>query len=343
MQVDKSKIPSNKVYEKHCKGVIWTSLLALVLVALLAVLYFVPIVAYFPDGGSRVDMTGMDLVSYSLRSFVKLPYNSQFERFGSIVQSYGGENILLALVAKNQTTIELVITGFLVVGSIFALAIAFFGILLLIKGHAKNMSLISAMSNSISSFIGLYVALLFLDYFLCRKQFIECNVMDHIRFYITPFLILVAVAIISFALSLIYKKCFRKRVYILNYKVKPIDDPAIKDSLIHQYLSNFPQGSTQIGDYAFDMNTEIKEAIIPEGIVVLGTNAFSNCLNLETVTLPKSLQEISGNCFYNTPKLQLIKFQGTMEEWKNVYKGTDWNTLCGAETIETSDGKLILK
>ena len=343
MEIDISKIPMNKVYQKHSKGVIWTGILSLVVLGIMVAFFFLPIFAYFPSGGTRVDMNVVSFIGFTFRDFIKGLYSPQFDRFVASVESYNGMNPLFTWLAQSYSIFQVVILGFLLISVIFALIVGIKGLIFLLRGHAKNTIMMSALSHSVTSFMAMFLSLLFLYLLLCRKMFVECNIMDHLRFFITPFLLILASLAVAIVLSVIYKKCFKKKVYILDYKLKPTDNPEFKNSPVHKYMKNFPNGTTTIGDKAFDMNEEIKNAFIPEGILLLGQNAFSNCLNLEKVTLPESLQEIGTNCFFNTPNLKGFIYKGTMEQWKAVYKGTDWIGNSAAEVVEASDGKLILK
>lgn len=57
---------------------------------------------------------------------------------------------------------------------------------------------------------------------------------------------------------------------------------------------------SEIGDNAFDSNTEIKKVILPNSIVKIGLRAFENCENLASVSLGTKIRSIGLNAFYNT-------------------------------------------
>jgi len=95
-----------------------------------------------------------------------------------------------------------------------------------------------------------------------------------------------------------------------------------------------------VGDRAYAKNTELSSALIPEGIVSLGSSAFANCINLETVSIPSTIQEIGFNCFFNTPKLVDIKYNGTVEQWKAIKRGSNWLTKSGTKTVQCLDGQI---
>ena len=341
--MEEAKIPMNKVYLKHCKGVVWTGLLTIFIACLLAAFYLLPVFAYFPNNGKRVDVSGFQYICYALRIIFKGLYNPELERFDSSVSNYGGLNPMFTFISSSHSLIEFVITVLLVLSTVFAIIIFIRGLIFLFRGHAKRIVMISALSHSVASCLGFFVGVLFLYLLLCRKMFVECNILDHVRFYITPFVIILLMTTFAIILSVIYTKSFKKRVYIKDYKPKPKDDPEKCSELIRKYIENFPKGTTQIGEYAFDGNDEITEAIIPEGITLIAQNAFSNCPNLKTVNIPATVTELGTDCFFNTPRLETFIFRGTTYQWKQVYKGTAWNDHSSLEIVETSEEKIFLK
>ena len=343
MQADNSNIPSSKVYQSHSQGVILTSFFGFVIVGLVVAFLFMPIVAYFPAGEERVDMTGLNLIRYSLRLFIQGGYNPLFERFGQNVSNYNGQVAILGFVAQYAPTLDIVVMSFLLVSAMFAIMVAIYSLIFLLRGRMKSTVMISALSHSVVSSLAVFTSLLFLYFFLCRKMFIEINIMDHIRFYMTPFILIAIAFIVSLILSGIYKKCLKRRVYVGNYKPKAVVGSAVSDSPVQRYINNFPRGTNQIGDKAFEGNEGIEDATIPNGIVTLGNNAFASCPNLVSVSIPVSVTEIGSGCFMNTPKLKAINYKGTLEQWNAVNKGADYLKDSGAETLEASDGKLVLK
>ena len=98
----------------------------------------------------------------------------------------------------------------------------------------------------------------------------------------------------------------------------------------------------EIGDHAYAKCLTLKDASIPQGITDLGPSAFSNCLNLETVTIPLTIKEIGYNCFFNTPNLKKITYQGRVEDWKRIVKGSNWLTHSGTNIVDAVDGKIAV-
>ena len=103
-----------------------------------------------------------------------------------------------------------------------------------------------------------------------------------------------------------------------------------------------PIGLKEIGDHAYAKCLTLKDATIPAGITDLGPSAFSNCLNLETVTIPMTIKEIGYNCFFNTPNLKKITYQGRVQDWKRIVKGSNWLTHSGTNIVDAVDGKIAV-
>ena len=53
-----------------------------------------------------------------------------------------------------------------------------------------------------------------------------------------------------------------------------------------------PEGTVEIGMYAFEGCEDLTKVVIPDSVAEIGTCAFSGCINLEDVILPDSLQII---------------------------------------------------
>ena len=79
--------------------------------------------------------------------------------------------------------------------------------------------------------------------------------------------------------------------------------------------------------------------IIPNGIEILDRSMFNNCFSLETLTLPSSIKSL-GNWFIQSNVLSTINFNGTIEQWEAISKGTDWNSSNSNYIIRCSDGTI---
>ena len=52
---------------------------------------------------------------------------------------------------------------------------------------------------------------------------------------------------------------------------------------------------TEIGERAFDRNTQLKTVVFPDTVTVIGKNAFRSCTGLTEITLPKSLTTVKAD------------------------------------------------
>ena len=76
--------------------------------------------------------------------------------------------------------------------------------------------------------------------------------------------------------------------------------------------------------------------------MVIDAYAFYKCTNLEKVIIPSSVITIERFAFEKCSCLQNIEYNGTIEEWENVFKGTDWNADVPALKVITLDGDVFL-
>lgn len=108
-------------------------------------------------------------------------------------------------------------------------------------------------------------------------------------------------------------------------------------------LEDVPSGKAaviRVGDIAYAKNKDIVSAEIPEGIHGLGSSAFADCHELTSVSIPSTVVDIGFDCFKNTPKLKEITYNGTVERWKNVSRGSNWLRKSGTKTVKCLDGQI---
>ena len=118
---------------------------------------------------------------------------------------------------------------------------------------------------------------------------------------------------------------------------KPAEAPVLEPK---KENSPKPNDVITVGDRAYAKNTDLTSATIPEGIVSLGSSAFANCVNLKTVSIPSTIQEIGFNCFFNTPQLETINYNGPIEHWKLIKRGSNWLTKSGTTTVHCTNGQI---
>ena len=82
---------------------------------------------------------------------------------------------------------------------------------------------------------------------------------------------------------------------------------------------------------------------IPDSVTYIGDYAFGDCSGLTSVTIGNSVTSIGRSAFYGCRGLTSITYKGTIADWKNIRKGSDWNgkvpTTC---VIHCTDGDIKL-
>ena len=67
-----------------------------------------------------------------------------------------------------------------------------------------------------------------------------------------------------------------------------------------------PEGTTTIGDFAFDGFVSLKSIVIPEGVTGIGDIAFKGCRKLVSVVVPDSVKSIGNEAFRSCTKLKSV-------------------------------------
>ena len=318
--------------------------------------------------------TGLDFVKYGVRSFFP-QFNEQrfddFSRFFVQAESVTGINELLAMIIKFRAYVEIAIIGILALSALFAVIeflLAFFFLIIGKSNHPKGVNNFGWLAFW---FFAIAFGLTFM-YFFFYQQIIDPIVEQtgdgplKIQFSLQMLIIIGGMFVACIFLAIIHRACFKDRVALEKNRhphQNNVTTSESEDEEEHEpdreaeITSSRPQIQLEmqkpttntsqkngdvitVGDRAYAKNTELASAAIPEGIVCLGSSAFSNCVNLVSVTLPNSLQEIGFNCFFNTPKLTRIIFNGTIERWKLVKRGSNWLTKSGTKTVQCTDGKI---
>lgn len=95
---------------------------------------------------------------------------------------------------------------------------------------------------------------------------------------------------------------------------------------------------TKIGHAAFRDKTNLTSIVIPESVTYFDTYCFQRCTNLSSINIPKGTTILRWDTFTDCTSLTSITYSGTIEEWKNVVLGTDWNLRAAITEVVCSDG-----
>lgn len=70
--------------------------------------------------------------------------------------------------------------------------------------------------------------------------------------------------------------------------------------------------------------TGFEKIILPNTITTIYFRAFRDCINLKNVVIPNSVNYIDGFILTGCTSFESITFLGTMEEWEEIEKDSDW-------------------
>ena len=103
-----------------------------------------------------------------------------------------------------------------------------------------------------------------------------------------------------------------------------------------------PDGVQTIGEGAFYGCTSFESVVIPDNVTTIGQTAFQNCSGMTSLTIGKNVTDIGAGAFNGCSNLSYIKFNGTVEQWNAMSKGTGWNRNVLATEVVCSDGTISL-
>lgn len=90
-----------------------------------------------------------------------------------------------------------------------------------------------------------------------------------------------------------------------------------------------PYGITEISDYAFHNQYNLKEIFIPETVVKIG-NSFNYCGNMEKIQIPSSVKKIQKSCFSECTLLKEI----IINQEKGSIPDSPWGCIYGERAIK---------
>lgn len=101
-----------------------------------------------------------------------------------------------------------------------------------------------------------------------------------------------------------------------------------------------PNSVTSIGYEAFSGCTSLTSIIIPDSVTSIGRYSFRGCTGLTSVTIGSGVKSIADSVFDGSSELTSITYNGTIEQWKAIYKWQDWNYNTGNYVVHCTDGDI---
>lgn len=345
-----------KTYRPHGLGVFIYALFALAVVGGLAAFALFPMFTFEVGESTTYEFKGLDFLFFTLRQYLPSFAKPEFSSFAQYFDATP-TNQLLGFICKFHTYIELAIAGFMALTALWAVILTLLSVFFILIGSSRHPKSLDIFSWLTFWFFAVAIGLSFMYLFFYTQVIGEgsSGVTATFNMSLYVWIILGGMFVLCILVLIIYKAHFKDRVPFKNKKKKSEEVVTIEDSQSLPFMNNqvnvqpqpqvnqsLPKGPDviTIGDRAYAKNTEMTSAMIPEGVVSLGSSAFANCVNLESVSLPSTVQEIGFNCFFNTPKLTSISYNGTLDQWKAVKRGSNWLMKSGTKTIQCLNGKV---
>ncbi len=124
-----------------------------------------------------------------------------------------------------------------------------------------------------------------------------------------------------------------------------------------------PNQLTTMGEGVFSYCTALESMVLPNSLYTLAWGTFYDCTNLQEVQLPNEISQIPDGTFWNCRKLRkvslskeialigdsifdsceslhTVNYGGTMEEWRDIPKGSFNEYLNKAVMIRCTDGTI---
>ena len=96
-----------------------------------------------------------------------------------------------------------------------------------------------------------------------------------------------------------------------------------------------PEGTTEIGEWAFACCDSLKSVTIPESVTSIGDSAFIGCTSLESIVIPQGVTKIEQCAFFECDSLKNITISESVTEiGKGAFYGcTSLNSIIIPESV----------
>ena len=101
-------------------------------------------------------------------------------------------------------------------------------------------------------------------------------------------------------------------------------------------------GISYVKNFALACSTASQTMSFRDGTEYIAASILKDAIQVKTIYLPKTLKTIGASAFSRCEKLTKIVYDGTMEEWKAVSKGTNWCYITSCYTVVCSDGTVSI-
>lgn len=125
-------------------------------------------------------------------------------------------------------------------------------------------------------------------------------------------------------------------VFYTEYAEEEKDIGNLTDALIAAGINPL-EGKKSVHTYMF-YESEQTEVIIPDSVFEICAEAFTKTSDMRKIYIPKSVKKFAFRCFKNVglwPMAVQITYEGTRNEWLEIYKerGWDYETIMNVKCL----------
>ena len=102
--------------------------------------------------------------------------------------------------------------------------------------------------------------------------------------------------------------------------------------------SNWESGVLYLNNHLIGVKNTLEKVTVKENTLTIGDSVFSSCIGLTEITVPVSVTVIGESAFAHCSRLSKIHYDGTLDDWKKIQKGADWDAEVAYYTVKASDG-----
>ena len=100
-----------------------------------------------------------------------------------------------------------------------------------------------------------------------------------------------------------------------------------------------PQSVDYIDYYTFEKCEKLETVTIPSSVTSILNGAFTGCSSLKTVNIDCDRIYIASYAFFECTSLEVFNFNGTLAQWDEMFKNSNWDKGAGEYTVYCKDGE----
>lgn len=127
-----------------------------------------------------------------------------------------------------------------------------------------------------------------------------------------------------------------------DYYIQKLESETVIGSNGIKYIVNNNLNTCYIADIGTCKDTYIAilTSLYSDTVTAIGDYAFADATFIEKVSITYALERIGVGAFQNCSSLTYINYYGTIEDWNNIEKGSNWDKGTGDYIVHCNDGQI---